>query len=185
MSEAIKLPWIEVGYELFSKEGPKGLKIEAIARQVKKSKSSFYHHFSDLEIFTHELLQYHLQRAARIATRERACQRITPDLLDVFIDSKVDLLFNRQLRVNRDTPAFKQCFEKSNQQATNALMNLWITELGLAENQKLASLLFMLVMDNFYLQISDKNLTYDWLLNYFSELGNMVAEMKKSEAFSG
>jgi AcrR family transcriptional regulator len=184
MSEAIRLPWIEAGYELFSKEGPKGLKIEAIARHVKKSKSSFYHHFSDLEIFTDELLHYHLQRAALIATRERACQRIVPDLLNVLIDSKIDLLFNRQLRVNRDIPAFKQCFEKSNKEASDALMNLWITELGLAGNQKLAGLLFMLVMDNFYLQISDKNLNYDWLLNYFSELGNMVVEMKKSEAVS-
>jgi hypothetical protein len=62
------------------------------------------------------------------------------------------------------------------------LMTLWVSELGLADNQKLADLLFKLVMDNFYLQISEKNLTYPWLLNYFVELGTMVEEMRKSEA---
>jgi hypothetical protein len=60
-------------------------------------------------------------------------------------------------------------------------MNLWATELGLVDNQKLAGLLFKLVMANFYLQISEKNLTYQWLLNYFAELGAMLEEMKKAE----
>jgi hypothetical protein len=36
-------------------------------------------------------------------------------------------------------------------------------------------------MANFYLQISEKNLTYQWLLNYFAELGAMLEEMKKAE----
>lgn len=182
MGESLKLPWIEAGYHLFAEHGPKGLKVEVIARHVKKSKSSFYHHFSDLEIFTEELLFFHIQRAKQVAERERSCKTIVPDLLNVLVDAKTDLLFNRQLRIHRDIPAFKKCFEQSNELASQALMNLWATELGLADNQKLAGLLFKLVMDNFYLQISEKNLTYQWLLNYFAELGAMVEEMKKSEA---
>lgn len=59
MNDAIKLPWVEAGYQLFAEHGPKGLKVEVIARHVKKSKSSFYHHFSDLEVFTEELLFFH------------------------------------------------------------------------------------------------------------------------------
>ena len=46
-----KLPWILCGYDIFSKEGSNGLKIEVIARRVNKSKSSFYHHFADLDLF--------------------------------------------------------------------------------------------------------------------------------------
>lgn len=42
MNEGLKLPWIIAGYDLFAKEGPKGLKIEVMASNVKKSKSSFY-----------------------------------------------------------------------------------------------------------------------------------------------
>lgn len=182
MNDAIKLPWVEAGYHLFAEHGPKGLKIEVIARHVKKSKSSFYHHFSDLEVFSEELLFFHIQRAKQVAERERACKTIVPDLLNVLVDAKTDLLFNRQLRIHRDTPAFKKCFEQSNELASQALMALWVSELGLADNQKLAGLLFKLVMDNFYLQISEKNLNYPWLLSCFVELGTMVEEVKKSEA---
>jgi AcrR family transcriptional regulator len=184
MNEGLKLPWIIAGYDLFAKEGPKGLKIEVMASKVKKSKSSFYHHFSDLEVFTEELLLYHLERARLVAEREAKCKNIVPDLLNVLIDSKYDLLFNRQLRVHRDQPDFKKCFEQSNKEASKAIIDLWTAELGLGDNKKLATLLFMLVMDNFYLQITEKNLTFEWLLNYFTELGTMVAEMKKSELAS-
>jgi len=181
MNDAIKLPWVEAGYHLFAEHGPKGLKVEVIARQVKKNKSSFYHHFSDLEVFTEELLSFHMERAKQVAEFERSCKTIVPELLNVLVDAKTDLFFNRQLRIHRDIPAFRKCFEQSNELASRALMNLWATELGLSDNPKLASLLFKLVMDNFYLQISEKNLTYSWLLNYFAELGTMVEEMKKSE----
>jgi AcrR family transcriptional regulator len=181
MHDDVKLPWIMAGYELFAKGGPAGLKIEVMAGKVKKSKSSFYHHFSDLEVFMEELLTYHLTRAEAIADRERECKCLVPDLLNVLVESKPDLLFNRQLRIHRDNPAFKKCFEQSNKEASEAIMGLWVTELGLQENKNLARILFFLVMDNFYLQISEKSLTYEWLLNYFAELGRMVAEMKKLE----
>ena len=51
MDSKITIPWLEVGYAIFSNEGPKGLKIEVLAREVGKSKSSFYHCFADLDIF--------------------------------------------------------------------------------------------------------------------------------------
>ena len=181
MTDDVKRPWIIVGYELFAKDGPNGMKVEVMARTVQKSKSSFYHHFADLEVFTEELLFFHMQRAKHVAERERACNTIVPELLNVLVDAKTDLLFNRQLRIHRDLPAFKKSFEESNDLASKALMQLWATELGLSDNQKLAGLLFKLVMDNFYLQISEKNLTYAWLLSYFTELGTMVEEMKKAE----
>jgi AcrR family transcriptional regulator len=46
MDSKIKMPWLEVGYTIFSNEGPKALKIEALARKVGKNKSSFYHCFA-------------------------------------------------------------------------------------------------------------------------------------------
>jgi AcrR family transcriptional regulator len=45
-----KQPWINHGYRTFAYEGPTGLKVERLARQVGKSKSSFYHLFADLDI---------------------------------------------------------------------------------------------------------------------------------------
>ncbi len=43
--------WIKTGYEIFALSGENGLKIEVLAKKVGISKSSFYHHFADLEIF--------------------------------------------------------------------------------------------------------------------------------------
>ena len=50
INENIK-PWIIKGYELFANKGSLGLKVEVISKAVNKSKSSFYHHFADIEVF--------------------------------------------------------------------------------------------------------------------------------------
>jgi AcrR family transcriptional regulator len=85
MMKDSKQPWILCGYNIFSKEGPKGLKIEVIARQVNKNKSSFYHHFADLEVFTEILLNFHLERSEIIAAQERLCKTVIPDLVNLLI----------------------------------------------------------------------------------------------------
>jgi AcrR family transcriptional regulator len=59
--------WLFAGYELFAEKGPEGLKIEVLAQKVGISKSSFYHHFADLELFTDFLLKYYLDQAKRMA----------------------------------------------------------------------------------------------------------------------
>jgi AcrR family transcriptional regulator len=179
MTENIKQPWILEGYELFTKEGPKGLKIEVMARKVDKSKSSFYHFFADIDCFTEELLSFHLERAKIIAEKERLCKFIDPDLINVLLEVKQDLLFNRQLRVNRSNTAFKQCFEKSNQLVGNAFLEVWAKEIGLGNKAKLAEIFFGLVLENFYLQLTEETLTYEWLSNYFKNIRLMVAELNQ------
>jgi AcrR family transcriptional regulator len=66
---------ISKGYEFFSLFVEKGLIIEQLAKEVGKSKSSFYHHFADLEIFLEKLLQYHLSKSNIIAEKERKGSR--------------------------------------------------------------------------------------------------------------
>jgi AcrR family transcriptional regulator len=179
MTENIKQPWILEGYKIFSKDGLNGLKIEVISRKIKKSKSSFYHLFADIECFTEELLTFHLERAKIIAERERACNSIDPALINLFLDVKQDLLFNRQLRVNRSNTAFKQCFEKANQLVGNAFLEVWAKEIGLENKLKLAEIFFGLVLENFYLQLTDDSFTYHWFSDYFSKIRLMVAEFNK------
>ena len=175
----VQLPWIQVGYDIFAKEGPKGLKVEVIARHVNKSKSSFYHHFADVEIFTSRLLDYHLERARIIAQRERLCTNVVPELLNVLIEFKQDLLFNRQLRVHRNIPEFTQCFEQASNEVGEAIVDIWAEALGLTEDSNLALMVLKLSLENFYLQITDETLTYEWLENYIRDLQAMVAQFKK------
>ena len=176
-----KFPWILVGYNIFSKEGLTGLKVEVIARKVGKSKSSFYHHFADMDIFMEALLNYHLERAIVIAEMEKSCKQVVPDLLNVLIEVKEDLLFNRQLRINRQIPAFKMCFERSSTVVGEAILGIWAEMLGLRDNSHLAQIVLNLSLENFYLQITEDTLTYDWLLNYVNDLKKMVNAFQLNE----
>lgn len=171
-------PWIEAGYELFAGEGPSALKVEVMARQVHTSKSSFYHHFADLDLFTAHLLEYHLVRARMIAEREAACQCVDPDLLEVILEFKQDLLFNRQLRVNRDQAAFRACFEQVNALVGGAILELWACDLGLTAKTGLAQMVLNLTLENFFLQITAETMTYPWLKSYFQDIRNMVGHFQ-------
>ena len=47
-----ELIWIKTGYEVFATSGSGNLRIESLAQKVGISKSSFYHYFADIEVFT-------------------------------------------------------------------------------------------------------------------------------------
>lgn len=178
MSE-LKQSWIDVGYDLFSKEGPKGLKVEVLARLVGKSKSSFYHHFADLEVFTGHLLRYHLSCSEVIVRKEQECKNVIPELLHVLVEHKQDLLFNRQLRVHRSNPEFEVCFQKTSAEVGAAVLGIWAEALGLQDNSSLVLMILRLSLENFYLQITEDTLTYEWLEKYVKDLQAMAREFSK------
>ena len=181
MSNAVKQPWIEAGYISFAKEGPKGLKVERIAKAVNKSKSSFYHLFSDLEVFTELLLEYHLNKAKELAERAKLVNSIEPDMIVLLLEYKIDLLFNRQLRVHRNNQTFVDCFKKANALVEDRVMTLWSEALGLKKNVYLGRIIMDLAMDNFYLRMTEETLNYEWLLSYLGDVKTMVKEIVKSK----
>lgn len=182
MSKA-KQPWIIEGYQTFALEGPLGLKVERLAKAVGKNKSSFYHHFADLNIFITVLLEKHLRQATIMAEKEAACTKLE-ELLDVLVDHKMDLLFNRQLRVHRQRPEFLQCFERTNEIIVASLAPLWSELLELPNNAHLAGLVFKLSLENFYLQITEETLNHEWLRNYLHELRTLTRAFKNAKHFS-
>ncbi len=174
-----KQPWIEIGYQSFAYEGPHGLKVERLASGVEKNKSSFYHYFADLEVFTNHLLRHHLAQAEVIAVKESACQTID-DFIDVLVSHKIDLLFNRQLRVHRENPDFESVFCKTNEITGTAIALVWPRLIGLSQHHKLAEMLLKHTIENFYLQITDETLNRPWLRKYFDDLLLLVQEFRKT-----
>lgn len=172
--------WVEAGYETFAKEGIAGLKVEALARKTGKSKSSFYHYFADMEVFTQLLLKQHLQHAKTIAENLSHSNNMIPDMLYILLEAKQDVLFNRQLRINRHIPEFNNCFRKAHQPVEEALLPFWALTLGLSDKKYLARMILNLTVENFYLRITEETLSYNWLVNYLSEIRLMVAEMHKN-----
>lgn len=162
--------WIVSGYETFALYGESGLKVEGLAKKVGISKSSFYHHFSDLEIFIDLLMETHLENARTIARKESLATRINPDLINLLVDHKMDILFNRQLRFNHQKPNYQSVLKKSNEIMGDNFIKLWTLDLKLNLSQKQIESLFELALENFYLQINHENLNFHWLEKYFENL---------------
>lgn len=181
MAKDSRQEWVLTGYGIFAEEGPKGLKVEVLARKVNKSKSSFYHHFADMEIFTGFLLGHHLTRSKIIAEEEQKCLNIDPELINLLVSCKTDLLFNRQLRVYRTEPAFKDCLQKSDEIVSKGFISVLIKDLQLENNPKLAASLIDLALENFYLQVTEETLNVEWLSAYFTMLKKTVSQFKVSQ----
>ena len=180
--ENIKIPWIKVGYHFFAFGGPKDLKIESLSKTVGKNKSSFYYLFTDTEIFISHLLKFHLEQASLIAEKEANCTTLK-ELIDILIYHKIDLLFNRQLRIHRQNKEFEQCFLKTNKLTGKAILKIWSEIIDLKENSYLAELVLKLSIENFYLQITEETLNQSWLNNYFIELRVLVKAFKNNPTY--
>ena len=113
MTSHKKQEWIKEGYRMVANTGFNNLNIKSIALTLKKSKSSFYHYFGDKAIFEAELLNYHLDRVEAFSQEVAKCKSIRPDYLNLLLAYKTDFLFHKQLRLNRDKPNHKKCFEKA------------------------------------------------------------------------
>ncbi len=165
-----KEKWLHIGYEVFSIHGESGLKIESISKKVGVSKSSFYHYFADRSIYIQELMDYHIEQSKIIAQKERESRNIEPDLINVLLTHKLDLLFNRQLRINKHIKIFEDTLNKTNVIVGNEFVTLWKKDLNLnLTNIQLYSL-FELALENFFLNINPKNLNNNWMTEYFRNL---------------
>ncbi len=166
--------WIKTGYEIFALSGPEGLKIEPLAKKVGKSKSSFYHHFADLELFIHFLLKHHIQQSISIAQKEQTAPNIDPALINILTAHRTDLLFNRQLRIHQNVPLFAETLCQGNKIIGDAFKTAWARDLNLQLSPKQLAGVFALAIENFYLQINADNLHYEWLSAYFSNLKSIT-----------
>ncbi|MBX2977134.1 MAG: TetR/AcrR family transcriptional regulator [Ignavibacteriaceae bacterium] len=166
--------WIIHGYESFALLGDKGLIIEQLAKEVGISKSSFYHHFADLEIFREKILLHHLSKSSIIAEKERKAEKINPDLINILIEHKTDLLFNRQLRINSNKSNFKDTLIKSSKIIGTDFIKLWLKDTKLNLTSKQAEGIFELAMENFFLQINQDNINKEWLSTYFDNLNSIA-----------
>lgn len=163
--------WILKGYELCSVNGFDGFRIEQLARIVGISKSSFYHYFADFDCFLEDLFEYHFEQCAVLADKEKNCQNLYPDLIDILLEHKNDLLFHRQLRINRKNSRIEKALEKSNRILGNYSIMLWARDINHNLSQNQLDGLFAIATDDFYMRINEKNLNREYLNTYFKSLG--------------
>jgi AcrR family transcriptional regulator len=170
--------WIEIGYEIFAMSGENSLKIELLAKKIGISKSSFYHHFAEMEIFVEHLLLYHLKQSEIMAKKENNAKNVNPELINILVEHKIDLLFNRQLRFNQHHELYRNTLLKSNQIIGNEFVNIWAKDLNLKLNLRQLEGLFELALENFFLQINTENLNHQWLSAYFDYLKKIATRFE-------
>lgn len=173
-----KETWIKTGYKMFALEGFREIKIERLAKKVGVSKSSFYHYFADLDTFFEQLLEHHIGQARVLAVKEQQARNISPELIGILLEHRIDLLFNRELRVHRNIRAFADALEQSNLIVGNSFVNVWVQELNLRLSPPQLEALFELALENFFLQINAENLNREWLAAYFTELKRIASNFR-------
>lgn len=166
--------WIDAGYTIFAQGGEAALKVEHLAKVVGISKSSFYHHFVDPDIFMERLLNKHLQQAKRIADKEAEAGSINPELINILLAHKIDLLFNRQLRISANNPTYQRTLAQTNQTIGKHFIRLWLMDTTLNLTPSQAEGLFELALENFFLQLNPSNVNAEWLANYFDNLKHLI-----------
>lgn len=100
-------------------------------------------------------------------------------LIQILVTHKIDLLFNRQLRIHRANEIFEVCFQRTNALSIPAMLPVWKTIIGLAEHTYLAKMVLHLSLENFYLQITDQTLTEPWPSSYFASIWQMVGHFRQ------
>jgi AcrR family transcriptional regulator len=174
-------PWLDKGYELFGQVGPEGLKIEPLAKAVKISKSSFYHHFADLQVFEQELLQWHYSNAKRLVAEVQARKSIVPDFLNLLIEQKELIYFNRQLLIHKHKEAYILCFQQVNGLLQANFLGIWAQLIQLSDQLDIANEILHVVVQLFYQRLPPLDFDYNWILSFLKEVNTFLQAILKAK----
>ena len=179
MLSSKKTEWIIAGYQLVGIKGFDAVNVEQIARSLEKNKSSFYHYFGESPIYTEALLEYHLSRGHELKLKLEQIENILPDILPLFLEFKEDLLFHKQLRINRSDEQKKRCFENVFTLFENSILKQWVAFLGFENRPMIARTFLHLISENFLLQITESNFTQEWLESYLMDIAKVIGQLSK------
>lgn len=172
-----KIEWIEKGCHMVAEHGFASVNIESISRAMNKSKSSFYNYFGDWEVFEELLLEHHFSEAKALANEAKTLKNITPDLIILFDKHKTNVFFHKHLRVHRDKPAYRKCFESVYNLFEDAILEQWCKFLQLENRSFLAAKTLKLLSENFFLQITFKTYNQKWLKQYLAEVSKLFLDL--------
>ena len=105
------------------------------------------------------------------------CSNLDPDIIQVIIEHKTDLLFSKQLLMNRSEKRYIHTFEKVNQLTSEAFMDVWVKSMNFHNQTLKAEKLYQFSLENFYSQITEENLQFSWLQQYFKNLQQIIGSI--------
>jgi AcrR family transcriptional regulator len=153
--------WLEQGYQDFAEFGPEHLSINRMAKALGESRSSFYHHFGDMEIFVDELLKRHWEEVLAFnETGQVTCQNLIPDLYELLGRNEIPLKFNWQLFHHRHIPRFNYIFVKGYHSSGEAfLLRLFAEHLGIHFSHEDLQSLWLTLGEAWYSRLDPNDLS--------------------------
>ena len=182
----MKEQWLEQGYKDFALEGPDNLSINLIGREIGASRSSFYHHFAEIDIFIDELLQMHwsICQAFTEAGKE-SCKHLIPDLYDLLATYPIPLQFSRQLFRHRHIPRYKYLFARTYDLSSEAfIMDLFARHLDLEVPQRDLNQLFATLGEAWYSRLDPNDLSAATLRRHAEDILQDLSSLMDSGIYS-
>lgn len=179
MAKTDKSVWLQHGYRLFAENGPSGLKVEILARIVGKSKSSFYHYFSDLEAFVSLLLKMHVARASEMVDQIELTQKENFDYVAIALKFKEDILFHRQLRFHRHVSEYQNCYTEAHAIIEPIVVNILSSNNGLADHKTVVRQYFQFALEYFLFRATPPVIDADWINAFYVEVVNLMKAIRQ------
>jgi len=172
--------WINIGYELFSEDGPEGIQIERLARILELNKSGFYHYFGTLDEFIIILMEHHLKTVKWFCNEISKLSNITPDYINLLMENKMMVMFHVQLSRNGQKKLFNQTFENGNQLIDRQIAPLWSEYLGLESDRGFSIQTYRHIRDIFNSRVNYKNFTHEFIIEVAEEFRSMLKKVQAS-----
>lgn len=179
MAKTDKSVWLQHGYSLFAENGPSGLKVEILARLVGKSKSSFYHYFSDLESFIALMHKKHIARALEMVAVIEQAQTDHPDYVSVALSFKEDILFHRQLRFHRHIAEHLNCYTEAQSIIEPIVVSILAANHGLSDHKSVVRSYFQFALENFLFRATAPTIDAEWINAFMVEVTNLMKAIRQ------
>lgn len=182
----MKEQWLEQGYVDFAKQGPENLSISQIGKEVGASRSSFYHHFGDMDLFVDELLARHW-RLCQVFNREGKahCQNLMPDLYQLLARFDLPLQFSRQLFHHRHIPRCNYVFLRTYESSAKAfILELFRAHMDLHLPQNDLYHLFLTLGEAWYSRLDPNDLSAETLGHHAADILQDLANFMGSGVYS-
>ncbi|OOG76545.1 TetR/AcrR family transcriptional regulator [Algoriphagus sp. A40] len=164
--------WMDAGYAIFSEEGPSGIQVERLARDLDKNKSGFYHFFGDKEAFFELLMKEHLGRLDLLSYQIRRIKDFDPEYIQFLMENRETVLFQIQLVRHRENPLFAKTMNQFSERATAAVLPVWSSYLGTSVT--ISGKLWGIIRDTFYSRVTPDNFNFEWMSELSREVKNLI-----------
>lgn len=184
--DSSKQKWIEKGYEHFALYGPDNMSINAISKEIGSPRASFYHHFSDMEVFINFLLETHLEVVKSFVQEGKEyCDCLLPDFYQLLEKYPMGLKFQRQIFINRHLPIFGYMFAKIQSEISKEfVIDLFYKEYDLTINHEDASKIWFTLTESWYSRINPEQLDAVEMQRISEEIMNTILKFITSDLYA-